>query len=244
MNEEVPKYLVIAQYYRDQTASGALTPGVPLDSRRKLAKAHKISRVTMDKVIELLTREGVLEPSDGNRPPVVADPLLRIATVQNRVRSAATTGRALGVHETTRILQVEMVPCPADIASALGVKPGEEVLCRERVNLINGEPVATGCSYYPPEVMEVTPELREPVSMPSGSRELAAKRMGSRQNSLIRRTTARLATEREREVLKLDGAYSVVTQQDRQVILKDGRTVEVAVKVGEGSRPIVEQMEL
>lgn len=236
MSEQIPKYRAIARIYRSQVTSGALEPGAPLESRRKLAKTHHTSRVTIDKVVELLTAEGILEPSDGNRPPVVADISNRTATVQNRVENAAANGRALGEKETTKILSVEALPCPVDIAPLLGVQPGDEVICRTRLNLIDDKPVATGYSYYPPEVSDLTPELRRPVSIPSGSRELAAERMGSRQKDVFTTPTARLATDRERELLKLGGAYPIVLQLARQVLLANGKTVEVAVKVTGGTR--------
>lgn len=236
MSEQIPKYRAIAAHYRALVTSGELEPGTPMESRRRLAKTHKTSRVTIDKVVELLTAEGIVEPSDGNRPPVFADISRRTATVQNRVENAAVSGRALGKNETTKILSVEALPCPADIAPLLGVSPGEEVICRTRLNLVDDKPVATGYSYYPPEVSDITPELRTPISIPSGSRELAAERMGSRQSDLFTTPVARLATDRERELLKLGGAYVVVLQLARQVLLANGKTVEVAVKVTEGTR--------
>lgn len=237
VTDQIPKYRVIAGIYRGQVTSGALEPGSPLPSRRKLAKIHETSRVTIDRVVELLTAEGFLEPSDGNRPPVVADITERIATAQNRVESAAATGRALGEKEISKILRIEEVPCPADIAPLLGVQAGEPVVCRERLNLVDDRPVATGRSYYPPEVTDVTPELRQPISIPSGSRELAAERMGSKQKDIVTLITSRLANDRERELLRLPSPFSVVTQAARRVLLANGKVIEVALKIGEGSRP-------
>lgn len=236
MSTQIPKYREIAREYRSKVTSGILKPGTKLESRRRLAREHDISRVTIDKVIDLLTAEGILEPSDGNRPPVVADISKRTPTVQSRAENAAMNGRALAENEETRILSVESIPCPADVAPILGVQVGEEVVCRTRLNLVDGKPVATGHSYYPPEVTELTPELRQPVSIPSGSRELAAERMGSRQSDAFTTPMARLATDRERELLALGGSYAVVLQQSRRVLLEDGRVVEVAVKVTEGTK--------
>lgn len=238
VSKQIPKYRAIAAHYRSRVTSGELEPGSPLESRRKLAKLHKTSRVTIDKVVELLTAEGILEPSDGNRPPIVADISGRTATVQDRVGNYATSGRALGARETSEILRVETVPCPVDIAAVLGVQPGDGVVYRERLNKIDGKPVATGHSYYPPEVTAVTPELAMANATPRGSRELASERMGSPQKDLIPVITSRLATDRERELLGLKGAYAVVTQTNRRVLLANGKTVEVAVKVCEGNRPV------
>lgn len=238
MSRPIPKFRAIANKLRTKVTSGELAPGATLPSRRDLREQFETSRATIDKVVELLTIEGILEPSDGNRRPVVADVSTRTATIQNRVGNHAENGRALCVKETTRILSAEMVPAPAEIAFKLGVEPGDEVLCRSRVNLIEGKPVATGYSYYPPEVSEATPELSEPVSIPSGSRELAAERMHSKQSKAQTLVTSRLASDKERELLQLTGTYIVVTQAAREVVLANGKVVEVAVKVCEGSRPL------
>lgn len=244
MGERTPKYRAIAEIYRTKVLSGELPPGTSLGSRRVLLREHKTSRVTMDQAIQLLTAEGILLPSDGNRPPVVADISRRVSTVLNRVKSAEKTGRALARNETSQILSVGMVPCPPDIAGLLPVEPGTEVLCRERLNLVDGEPVATGRSYYPPEVSDVTPELRRAQSIPSGSRELAAERMGAKQMKVTQTITSRLATDRERELLKLVPDYSVVTQVARTVVLTNNKVVEVGLKIHEGSRPISIDTEL
>jgi GntR family transcriptional regulator len=238
VSEHIPKFRSIAQSLRGRITSGDLAAGTALIARRKLVKEYGTSRATIDKVVELLTAEGYLEPSDGNRPPIVADISHRTATVVNRVENHATNGRALGKDEKTKILSVEMVPCPADLAPFLGVEPGDEVLCRKRLNLVNGKPVATGYSYYPPEVVEATPELTRAESIPSGSRELAAERMGSKQKDVTTEVISRVATDEERELLELSGTYNVVTQLSRRVLLANGKIVEVAVKVVEGKRPV------
>lgn len=238
MSEHIPKYRAIAQKLRDQVASGELPPGSTLMARRNLAATFQTSRATIDRVVELLTAEGVFEPSDKNRPPVVADVTKRIATVQSRADNHAVNGRALGKNETSQILSVEHVPCPPDVAPMLGVEAGDPVLCRSRLNLVDGKPDATGSSYYPPEVVRLTPELAQPKSIPEGSRELAAKRLKTRQKHCNNVITSRLATDQERELLKLGGTITVVTQVARHVTATNGKTLEVATKVFEGNRPV------
>lgn len=244
MSERIPKFRVIAQSLRGRITSGELPPGTIFDSRRDLAREFRTSRATIDKVMDLLTAQGFFEPADGNRRQIVADISQRAATVQNRVDNHAANGKALGATETSRILSVEKVPAPADLAPLLGVEPGDEVWCRTRLNLIDGHPEATGYSYYPPEVTEVTPELTRPESIPGGSRELAAERMGSRQKHCNNVITSRLATDRERELLDLGGVYNVITQVARCVLLANGKTVEVAVKVFDGRTPVSFDVEL
>lgn len=95
-------------------------------------------------------------------------------------------------------------------------------------------PVHLSSSYYPAYVIAVTPELQEPVST-GASRELAASRLGVAQDQVLEEVTSRLATAAEKDTLGLTAAEVVVTQVVRTVTLEDGRVVEVAVKVAEGS---------
>lgn len=232
------KYRAIAAILRARVASGEWEPGARINSRRFLREEFYTSRATIDKVIDLLTVEGVLDSSDRNRPPVVALPP-HTQTVQSRVRRSAETGQALDANETSKIVSAEMVAASPSIAGQLGVNPGTKVLRRTRVNFVDDVPVATGFSYYPPEVTELTPELKALRSIPApGSRELAAERMGSAQASAYYEVTGRLASDEERDLLQLQGTYVIVVQTARLVVLEDGRVVEVAVKVAEGNRPV------
>lgn len=249
MPQNIPKYREIARQLRARVLSGELSPGDPVPARRKLKEEYNTTRATIDKVMDLLTAEGMFLPSDKNRPPRVADITQRVVTVDSRLDSHAATGRALRKNETSKILSVKEVPCPADVAVLLGVEAGAPVLCRKRLNLLtddegNETPDATGYSYYPPEVVEATPELKGRKSIPGGSRELAAERMGSRQAHITNVVTSRLATDEERELLNLGGTMPIVTQNLRHVTLANGKTVEVAAKIHEGSRPLSFSKEL
>jgi GntR family transcriptional regulator len=154
--------------------------------------------------------------------------------ISTRVALHAATGSALGNGEQSRILEVGTVGADALVAPRLEVEPGTPVHVRRRVVSRDGVPVHLSSSYYPAYVIAVTPELQEPVST-GASRELAAARLGSAQDQVLEEVTSRHATTAEKEALGLTTGEVVVTQVVRTVILEDGRVVEVAVKVAEGS---------
>ncbi|MET9603376.1 hypothetical protein [Streptomyces sp. NPDC006459] len=57
-------------------------------------------------------------------------------------------------------------------------------------------------SYYPPYVIEVTPELTQPTTT-GGSRELPAMRLGSPQDQVPEEVTSRMAAPSEKAALGL-----------------------------------------
>lgn len=236
---KTPKYLRIASIYRDKIVSGELSPGMRLPSRREMMDLHAISRATADEVTKVLLQENLVvsRPRSGM---VIAE--RHHVTTLDRVRSRESTGRALAKDESSDILFTGRIPCPAHIAARMGVDEGDEILVRERVTKKKGLPVGMSCSYYPKEVADLTPELEQQVSMPRGSRETAAERMGSPARLAKNFTIARMSTKREMELLGIgkmlegfDALQPVPVQQvTRVVTLVDGRVVEVATKVTRG----------
>lgn len=242
---KVPMYQKIANQYRDRIISGQMPAGARLPTRRELAAQHGTSRATADKVMETLMSDGlaVSTPRSGMS---VADLSDRATGMDDRMASLRATGKALAVGEDSRIIKAEMVACPPDISRYLGVDEGVQVLIRERVTSRGGVPVAISRSFYTRQVAALAPELARPVSIPSGSRELAAERMGSRQSEAVQYVTSRMSSCEEMDLLDLGelGMPVPVTQVARVVTVADGRVVEAAIKVTEGSRPVMFRSEL
>lgn len=232
-----PPYRRIAATYRDRILAGDLEAGETLPSRRDMCERHRAARATIDKVMDLLIGEGLVV-QQRLKPAKVASRGRYGTCTEDRAAAKRATGRALGKKETSRILDTGLITCPEEIAAHLLVEPGEQVLHRKRVTSINKAPAAVSESFYTQETAELAPELAEPHSIPSGSRELAAERMGSEQDSVVQTVTSRLATDLERELLEMDRPWSIVTQVLRVVFLADGRVVEVAVKVTPGESPV------
>lgn len=224
-------YAEIAEHYRRQIRDGTLRPGDKLLSYTLAEAEFGVAHTTVHRAYRLLKMEGLVLSKPGVGMVVAAPASTSIGT---RVALHAATGRALEGGESSRILEVGTVGADALVAPRLDIPPGTPVQVRRRVVSRDGIPVHMSSSYYPAYVIAVTPELREPVST-GASRELAASRLGSPQDSVLEEVTSRHATTAEKEALGLTAAEVVVTQVVRTVSLEDGRVVEVAVKVAEGS---------
>lgn len=226
-----PGYAEIAAYFRSQIQEGALRPGDEMPSYTDLKDQFGVAHTTANRAYRVLKMEGLVLTNPGAKT-VVAGPVSN--NIGTRVALHAATGSALDGGESSRIIEVGTIGADALVAPRLDVSPGTPVQVRRRVVSRNGAPVHLSSSYYPAYVIAVTPELQERVST-GGSRELAASRLGSAQDQVLEEVTSRLATASEKEALGLTAGEVVVTQVVRTVTLEDGRVVEVAVKVAEGS---------
>lgn len=238
-NDNPSKFKAIAQFYRDRIISGArgFEPGDSMPSRREMASVHHTTRPTIDKAMEVLTAEGMILPN-GNQRSIIADQPDRVPSMDDRMASLRATGKILGKGETCEVLEARMVECPASIAAYLRVEEGSQVLLRTRVTRRNNRPIAVSESYYPQFAVDAAPELAERGNIEGGARELAVYRLDCTQDEAEETFTARMATDREKTLLEVTSKFAVVLQTLRVVPMSDGRIVEAAVKVGEGSMPV------
>ncbi|MFD4795984.1 GntR family transcriptional regulator [Streptomyces anulatus] len=228
---KTPGSAEIAAYYRRQIQDGTLRPGDEMPSYREATDHFGVAHTTVNRAFRALKMEGLVLTRPGSKT-IVATPAS--TSIGSRVSMHAATGSALEAGESSRILECGTVGADALVAPRLEVDPGTPVQVRRRVVSRGGTPVHLSSSYYPAYVIAVTPELKEPVST-GASRELAASRLGVAQDQVLEEVTSRLATEPEKQALGLTADAVVVTQVVRTVTLEDGRVVEVAVKVAEGS---------
>lgn len=228
---ETPGYAEIAAHYREKILSGALRPGDKLPSYTDAKDEFGVAHTTINRAYRALKMDGLVITKPGVGM-IVAGPVSN--NIGTRVALHAATGSALDPGESSRITEVGTTGADALIASRLDVAPGTPVHVRRRVVTRHGTPIHLSSSYYPAYVIAATPELQQPVST-GASRELAAERLGSEQDQVLEEVTSRLATRAEKEALGLTAGDVVVTQIVRTVTLIDGRVVEVAVKVAEGS---------
>ncbi|MFD8262043.1 GntR family transcriptional regulator [Streptomyces griseoluteus] len=224
-------YSEIAEHFRRQIRDGTLRPGDTMPSYKAVSEQFGVAHTTANRAFRVLKMEGLTLTRPG-KETVVAGPVSN--NIATRVALHGATGSALDGGEISRILEVGTTGADELVASRLDVPPGTPVQVRRRVVSRHGHPIHLSSSYYPAYVIAVTPELKEPVST-GASRELAAERLGLAQDQVLEEVTSRLATETEKEVLGLTASHVIVTQVVRTVTLEDGRVVEVAIKVAEGS---------
>lgn len=161
MGLEVPRsqYRQVADLLRGGIESGEYAPGSSLPSEPDLASRFGVSRVTINRAVQLLRGEGLVKVLRGRGTVVRAIPAIRRNSARRYQRSAREEGgargafdfeiRRLGLTPRTEVVQLEAVQPPPAAATVLGLRDEEPVLIRKRELFASDEPVLLATSYIP-----------------------------------------------------------------------------------------------
>ena len=141
-----PLYASLAADLRGRVDSGALSPGEPVASERRLSQELGVSRSTVRQALDVLVREGRLYRG-GSRGTFVARPHLGLR-IGSFTREVVGHGRVPGA----RVLASALVPAGAAAADALGVAPGEKVVEVVRLRTVDGEALAIERTVLPADL--------------------------------------------------------------------------------------------
>ncbi|MCP3816648.1 GntR family transcriptional regulator [Streptomyces sp. A3M-1-3] len=230
----LPKYEQIAADLRGRVVRGELTAGAALPSERELTERWGVSRSTVVKALEVLRQEGLVDTRQGTGSTVrERTPLAR--TAGERYATAVATGYIYTAGEYAEIVSAETVPAPGDVATALGIEPGQRVACRHRVTFEGEIPTATSRSWFTAEVADAAPRLLLRERVREGTTRYVEMQTGRRPHTGRDWWTARLATDEELELLRLDGPLAV--SEARHVVYdSEGRPLAYEVSVSPGGR--------
>ncbi|WP_239312776.1 GntR family transcriptional regulator [Frankia sp. Cj3] len=161
MTVEAPKsrYRQVANLIRQDIALGEYPPGSTLPSEQELAGKVGVSRVTINRALQILRAEGMVRVLRGRGTVVRSVPPIsrhsnrryaRAAREEHGARGAFDAEiRKLGLIPRSDIVQLESVDPPEATAKALELGPGERVLIRKRHMYASDEPVLLATSYIP-----------------------------------------------------------------------------------------------
>jgi len=129
-----PKYRVVADHLSRLVEE--LGEGAAIPTERELAQHFAVSRVTVRQAVQELLVAGRLRRQ--GRGTVVAGPKV----VQQLVLGSYTEGlHEQGRRPGRRLVHVDRLPAPAELAAELEIAEGDEVVVLERVLLADGHPV-------------------------------------------------------------------------------------------------------
>jgi GntR family transcriptional regulator len=204
----LPKYDQIAADLRGKVVRGELTAGQALPSERELTEKWGVSRATVVKALDVLRQEGLVETRQGTGSTVrERTPLAR--TAGERYATAVATGNIYTAGEYAEIVSAGIVPAPEDVATGLGIEAGANVVCRHRVTFEGETPTATSYSWFTAEVGEAAPRLLQRERVREGTTRYVEMQTGRRPHTGRDWWTARLATDQELELLRLEGPAAV-----------------------------------
>jgi len=131
--------LDVAETLRGRLASGEHGPGGALESEAELGRTLGASRVTVRRALELLRAEGLVTSRRGSGWFVALDP---VRQPLGRVTTVEAALEAAGARPTRRVLEFGFEEASEEIAAALGLAAGADVLRVSRLSLADGEPFA------------------------------------------------------------------------------------------------------
>ena len=222
----------VADALRADIRKGRYPPGAQLPSERELVERFKVSAATTRAAIVQLRAEGLVTPHQG-RGVFVAErpPLRRLA--DDIVRGQGFYGmldrQGLQPDVTTT---VSRAPATEEVADALGVPAGEEVVIHARLlRTEGGPPLALATNYFPAWVVDTVPELASPST--SGLPKWLGEAFGPIYGEDI--IDCRLPTPEEAALLEVDEGQPMLvikgTNRDQQQ-----RALHYIIKVTVGGR--------
>jgi GntR family transcriptional regulator len=202
-----PFHEQIADALRADIRAGKYTEGDQLPSERELREGFGVSVNTVRAAIVQLRAEGLVESKQG-RGVFVRKPegLRRLSDDIVRSEGFYTMVSRHGEKPTTKT-EVRREPASEEVADALGVELGEEIIARARLMGTEEHPlVSIAISYFPAWVVEAAPNLADPTisGLPKWLREAFGDTYS---DDLI---DARMPTEGERERLEIPEGVPVI----------------------------------
>lgn len=144
-----PLYLKVAADLAMRIDRGDWTPGSFIPSEADLERRYRVSRTTIRKAVDRLVDQGLVTITHGLGTRVTAS---RLNLTPATLMSFTQMMRAQGTEPGRAAQSLGTEPADAEVAAALELEPGTEVLCYRRVRTADGEPVSTNVSYLPLDI--------------------------------------------------------------------------------------------
>ncbi|CUU61277.1 GntR family transcriptional regulator [Parafrankia irregularis] len=241
MTQPVAAYIRIKNELRRQIFEGELQPGDLAPSEQKIRDTWNVSRGTAVRALAELRAEGYLTTEPGVGTRVLARGTQGGA---DRARRLLATGSIFRQDETSTITGAGLQEAPADVAQALGLEPGAQVIRRSRLLTDRDGVAAISVSWLPGEFAEVLPALLQPKSLGGTGTLRAIDEATGRAAVRIRETAiARLASDTEATALGLTTPAAVLETQNL-FLDHAGEAIEYGVDVAPGRRARAVEIEL
>jgi DNA-binding GntR family transcriptional regulator len=147
----------------------------------------------------------------------------------------------LGRTGTQRLLNVGTTEPPEEVRDGLSLEPGDQVVCRSRLIMLDDRPVEIAASYYPAVIAAGSP-LAGPGKIRGGAVATLTD-LGFTAADVVERITARLPTTEEADLLQI-AAHEPLLVLARTSHDPNGRAFEHAVNrmVARLTAPVVYRM--
>ena len=225
-NSPVPLYFQFAQQLQKLIETGVLPPGTRLSNEIAMADQFGLSRPTMRQAMQHLVDKGLLARKRGVGTQVVTNRIRRQVEFTSLYEDLEREER----RPRTEVLSIETSPASGDIAAALRIEEGADVVAIERLRFADDQPIALMHNHLPAGLVELTAEsLAE-----SGLYQLL-RQSGTSLSTAEQTIGARRATAAEAKLLAETRGATLLTMT-RTAYDSSGRPVEYGAHVYRASR--------
>lgn len=159
-NGPTPLYYQLQEALRARIASGEWVPGDQIPTIRELCSTYGVSRITVAEALTRLAQEGLLMRQQGKGifvalPKIKQGPAALVSFTDEIARR--------GYAATSRVLGLEELPAPAEVAAPLAIAPGDPVVVLERLRLADGQPMGIQKAYLPARYFSGLAEIGQPI---------------------------------------------------------------------------------
>lgn len=145
-----PLYHQLKEILQEKVTSGEWKPGDKISSENELRVLYDISRNTVQKALEELVQEGILERKQGRgtfvSKPKIKQPLTGFYSFSKVIASQ-------GMQPKDIVLDLKTNFADYNIAEKLQINHGDEVISLERLRTANKEPIILETSYLPQSII-------------------------------------------------------------------------------------------
>ncbi|MGW6455361.1 GntR family transcriptional regulator [Streptomyces sp. NPDC055078] len=232
-------YAQIAAHYAELITSGQLPPGSLLPSIKNVSREWGVSTATAEKALRKLRSEGLVRGIHGIGTEVLDRPSPMSSGSQRQDRGHRS-GSSWGSGERSDSHRASVVSAPTDVAQALDIEPGSDVIRRCRVYRDRHGIVAHSTSWIPAEYGKLIPQLAKSERLTGGtSLQLIAQATGRPITHRIDTASARLLVPEDAELLELDPAKPLgdpVVVMTAKFVDSESNVVEYGVDLGSPGR--------
>ncbi|MFJ8591561.1 GntR family transcriptional regulator [Streptomyces sp. NPDC093598] len=222
----VPLYHQLAQQLEAAIGHGLLAPGNLLGNEVDLSVRLGLSRPTVRQAIQSLVDKGLLVRRRGVGTQVVHSQVRRPLELSSLYDDLEAAGQA----PATEVVRNEVVPASCEVAAALGVAEGSEIIALERLRRTHGQPVALLCNYLPASLLDLDDARLESTGLYRMMRSAGITLHSARQSVGARSATAE-------EAVRLDEEAGAAVLTMRRTAYDDtGRPVEYGSHIYRASR--------
>lgn len=216
--EKSPAYMRVYNMLRTRIMEGVYAVGDLLPAEPELEKQFLVSRTTVRKAVDMLSREGMVEAKQG-RGTIVLD----YATTQNinQVTSLSETLERRGCVVYTKNMHIDTIPASPRLAKELETVQGTPLVRIQRLQIADERPIAIFKNYLLPELV---PNIQNYMGKFNHLYDFLEERYGLWIDAARDRISARSATFEEAQMLDVPVGAALIYLV--RICYSGGRIVE------------------